>query len=107
LHRSHRGRNAEWPAWDNATAESFFATLKNGMYYRPRFDTRAKARFAVAEYMRFFTTASGSISATSDGQAGRLQFFGAQPVPGDVDHVVHPAEDPEVAVGGLQRDVPG
>jgi transposase InsO family protein len=37
--------------WDNAAAESFFATLKNEMYYRQRFDTRAKARFAVAEYI--------------------------------------------------------
>ena len=40
--------------WDNAAAESFFATLKNEMYYRQRFDTRAKARFAVAEYIEIF-----------------------------------------------------
>ena len=40
--------------WDNAVAESFFATLKNEMYYRQRFDTRAKARFAVAEYIEIF-----------------------------------------------------
>ena len=36
--------------WDNAAAESFFATLKN----RQRFDARAKARFAVAEYIEIF-----------------------------------------------------
>lgn len=40
--------------WDNAAAESFFATLKNEMYHRQRFATRAKARFAVAEYIEIF-----------------------------------------------------
>lgn len=40
--------------WDNAVAESFFATLKNEMYYRQRFTTRARARFAVAEYIEVF-----------------------------------------------------
>lgn len=40
--------------WDNAAAESFFATLKNEMYYRHRFTTRARARFAVAEYIEVF-----------------------------------------------------
>jgi putative transposase len=40
--------------WDNAAAESFFATLKNEMYYRQRFTTRARARFAVAEYIEVF-----------------------------------------------------
>jgi putative transposase len=40
--------------WDNAAAESFFATLKNEMYYRQRFAARARARFAVAEYIEIF-----------------------------------------------------
>jgi putative transposase len=40
--------------WDNAAAESFFNTLENEMYYRQRFETRAKARFAVAEYIEIF-----------------------------------------------------
>jgi len=40
--------------WDNAVAESFFATLKNEMYYRHIFPTRARARFAVAEYIEVF-----------------------------------------------------
>jgi transposase InsO family protein len=40
--------------WDNAAAESFFATLKNEMYYRYSFATRARARFAVAEYIELF-----------------------------------------------------
>ena len=40
--------------WDNAAAESFFASLKNEMYYRHRFATRARARFAVADYIEVF-----------------------------------------------------
>jgi putative transposase len=40
--------------WDNAAAESVFATLKNEMYYRQRFDTRANVQFAVAEYIEIF-----------------------------------------------------
>jgi putative transposase len=40
--------------WDNAVAESFFAALKNEMYYRQPFATRARARFAVAEYIEVF-----------------------------------------------------
>ncbi len=34
--------------------ESFFAALKNEMYYRQSFPTRARARFAVAEYIEVF-----------------------------------------------------
>ena len=37
--------------WDNAAAESFFAALKNEMYYRQAFPARARARFAVAGYI--------------------------------------------------------
>lgn len=40
--------------WDNAAAESFFATLKNEMYHRYVFPTRKKARLAVAEYIEVF-----------------------------------------------------
>jgi putative transposase len=40
--------------WDNAVAESFFASLKNEMYYRTAFATRARARFAVADYIEVF-----------------------------------------------------
>ena len=40
--------------WDNAAAESFFATLKNELYHRYRYPTRAHARFAVAEYIEVF-----------------------------------------------------
>ena len=50
--RSSVGRTGV--CWDNAPAESFFATLKNEMYYRQSFATRARARFAVAEYIEVF-----------------------------------------------------
>jgi len=40
--------------WDNAAAESFFASLKNEMYYRYTFATRDRARFAVADYIEVF-----------------------------------------------------
>ena len=40
--------------WDNAAAESFFAALKNEMYHRETFTTRAHARFAVADYIEVF-----------------------------------------------------
>jgi len=40
--------------WDNAAAESFFAALKNEMYYRHTWRTQARARVAVAEYIEVF-----------------------------------------------------
>jgi len=40
--------------WDNSVAESFFASLKNEMYYRQTFATRAKARLAVATYIEVY-----------------------------------------------------
>jgi putative transposase len=40
--------------WDNAAAESFFGALKNEMYHRQVFPTRARARFAVADYIEVF-----------------------------------------------------
>jgi putative transposase len=40
--------------WDNAAAESFFGTLKNEMYHRQAFPSRAKARFAIADYIEVF-----------------------------------------------------
>ena len=40
--------------WDNAAAEGFFAALKNEMYHRQAFPTRARARFAVADYIEAF-----------------------------------------------------
>ena len=40
--------------WDSAVAESFFATLKNEMYHRHRFATKARAGFAVVDYNEVF-----------------------------------------------------
>jgi len=40
--------------WDNAVAESWFATLKNEMYYLHAFPTRALARMKVAEYIEVY-----------------------------------------------------
>jgi putative transposase len=40
--------------WDNAAAESFFGALKNEMYYRQSVPGRARARFAVADYIEVF-----------------------------------------------------
>jgi putative transposase len=40
--------------WDNAVAESFFATLKNELIYRRRWRTRAELHAAVFEYIEVF-----------------------------------------------------
>ena len=40
--------------WDNAMAESFFSMLKNEMYHRETFPTRAKARLKVATYIETY-----------------------------------------------------
>ena len=40
--------------WDNAMAESFFASLKNELIYRTVFPTQDRARGAVAEYIEVF-----------------------------------------------------
>jgi putative transposase len=40
--------------WDNAVAESFFATLKTELVYRNAWPTRAAARNAVFEFIEVF-----------------------------------------------------
>ena len=40
--------------WDNAVAESFFATLEKDLVHRVRFRTRAKARVRLFEYIEMF-----------------------------------------------------
>ena len=40
--------------WDNAVAESFFATIKKELVYRTLFTTRAQAKTAIAEYIEVF-----------------------------------------------------
>ena len=41
-------------AYDNAVAESFFATLKRELVHRHRFPTRPAARTAVFEFIEVF-----------------------------------------------------
>jgi len=53
-HRVQTSLGRTGVCWDNAAAESFFAALKNEMYHRQRFDTRNRARFAVADYIEVF-----------------------------------------------------
>jgi hypothetical protein len=40
--------------WDNAVAESFFATLKTELVYQSHWQTRAAARTAIFEYVESF-----------------------------------------------------
>ena len=40
--------------WDNAVAESFFATLKTKCVYTRRFATRAEARETIFEFIEVF-----------------------------------------------------
>ncbi len=40
--------------WDNAVAESFFATLKIELVYQSQWSTRAQARSAIFEYIELF-----------------------------------------------------
>lgn len=40
--------------WDNAVAESFFATLKKELVYRTHFETRAEAILALTDYIDAF-----------------------------------------------------
>jgi hypothetical protein len=47
----------------------------------------------------------GRLGDLGDGQRRRLDLLGAQAVPGHVDHVIDPAEDPVVPVGLLDRAV--
>lgn len=50
--RSSMGRRGQ--CWDNALAESFFASLKNELVYRTVFASQDRARRAVAEYIEIF-----------------------------------------------------
>ena len=40
--------------YDNAVAESFFATLKTELIYQRRFDSRAEATSAIFRYIELF-----------------------------------------------------
>jgi putative transposase len=49
--------------WDNAVAESFFATLKIELVYQTQWNTRAQARSAIFEYIELFYNRSRRHSA--------------------------------------------
>lgn len=49
-----RSMSRKGDCWDNAVAESFFATLKTELIYRTTFRTRARARRAIFEYIEGF-----------------------------------------------------
>ena len=51
-------------AYDNAMAESFFATLECELLDRRRFRTQAEARMAVFEFVEGFSAAGTRRSAT-------------------------------------------
>jgi transposase InsO family protein len=56
LDRHHVRRSVGCPGtcWDNAVAESFFATLKTELLHRQRWATRQQARTAIFEYIEAF-----------------------------------------------------
>ena len=55
-HRITVSMSRKGNCWDNAVAESFFATLKNELIHRCRWQTRHQLRAAVFEYIDVFYT---------------------------------------------------
>ena len=53
-HQTRQSVGRPGTCWDNAVAESFFATLKTELVYRQAWPTRAAARSAVFEYIEAF-----------------------------------------------------
>ncbi|TDC65517.1 hypothetical protein E1258_05505 [Micromonospora sp. KC207] len=57
--------------WDNAVAESFFATIKTELLHRRPWPTRATARAAIFDWIEgWYNTRRGPRS-TTDGNSGR------------------------------------
>ena len=54
-----RSMSRKGDCWDNAVAESFFATLKVELVYRHRFATRAAAKHALFDYIETFYNRRG------------------------------------------------
>jgi putative transposase len=69
--------------WDNAVAESFFATLKNELLYRQTWPTKNRARAAINEYIACFYnswrrhTALGGLSPMKYEAAARMEALAA------------------------------
>ena len=49
-----RSMGSRGDCWDNAVAESFFATLKTELLHRQPWHTRQQARTAIFEYIEAF-----------------------------------------------------
>jgi putative transposase len=66
--------------WDNAMAESFFATLKNELVHRQPWPTRRQARSAIAEYLACFYNSHRRHSALGYMSPMEYENIHAQPV---------------------------
>ena len=53
-HHMHQSMSRRGNCWDNAVAESFFATLKKELVRNRAFDTRTQARSEIFEYIEVF-----------------------------------------------------
>ncbi|MCT2058473.1 MULTISPECIES: IS3 family transposase [Dietzia] len=81
------GSCSRWGApgcWDNAAAETFFATLENEMYHQKVFCTRARARFAVDEYIEVFYSRRRPHSSVSHRTPVRAWAEAHEPAPDDL-----------------------
>jgi transposase InsO family protein len=70
--------------WDNAVAESFFASLKNEMFHRAKWATRARARVRVAEYIEVYYNRSrphSTLGYRTPAEAWADHFTHPQPTP--------------------------
>ncbi len=50
-HQARQSVGRPGTCWDNAVAESFFATVKNGLIYRHAWPTRRHAELAIFEFV--------------------------------------------------------
>ncbi len=53
-HRCMRSMSKKGDCWDNAVAESFFATLKTELVHHEKYETRYQARLSVFDYIETF-----------------------------------------------------
>jgi len=53
-HKMRCSMSRKGNCYDNASAETFFSTIKNELIYLSKFESRAQARNAIFEYIEFF-----------------------------------------------------
>lgn len=53
-HKMRCSMSRKGNCYDNASAETFFSTIKNELIYLRKFESRAQARDAIFEYIEFF-----------------------------------------------------